>query len=96
MVLHLGGDTVVSMKNIIAILDVKTAYLTRINKEFLTTAEEEGFIKRVSDDEPKTVIVAEINKMSVIYLSPISSTTLLKRSAFIEEIALDLKDTEGI
>jgi hypothetical protein len=40
--------------------------------------------------------VAEINKMSVIYLSPISSTTLLKRSAFIEEIALDLKDTEGI
>ena len=44
MVLHLGGDTVVSMKNIIAILDIKTAYLSRINKEFLTTAEE-GFIK---------------------------------------------------
>ncbi|NLO81996.1 MAG: DUF370 domain-containing protein [Clostridiales bacterium] len=96
MVLHLGGDTVVSMKNIIAILDIKTAYSSRINREFMAMAEEEGFVRKVSEDEPKTVILAEINKMSVIYLSPISSTTLLKRSTFIEGVAMDIKNTEGI
>ncbi|NLX70304.1 MAG: DUF370 domain-containing protein [Clostridiales bacterium] len=95
MVLHLGEDTVVSMKNVIAVLDAKTACLSRINREFLKTAEEEGFIKKVSNEEPKTIVLAEVNKKSVIYLSPISSTTLLKRSTFIEKIALDRKNTEG-
>jgi hypothetical protein len=95
MILHLGGDVVVSMKNIIAIFDIETINASRINREFLHIAEEEGFVRRVSDDEPKTFILAEIDKKSVVFLSPISSSTLLKRSSFIDGIALDSKETEG-
>ena len=95
MILHLGGDVVVSMKNIIAILDIETINASRINREFLHIAEEEGFVRRISDDEPKTFILAEIDKKSVVFLSPISSSTLLKRSSFIDGIALDSKETEG-
>ena len=55
--------------------------------KFLKTPEEEGFIEKTSDDIPKTIVVAEINKKSKIYLSPISSTTLYKRTNFIKELA---------
>ncbi|MFO7154007.1 MAG: DUF370 domain-containing protein [Caldicoprobacter oshimai] len=95
MILHLGGDVVVSMRNIIAIFDIETINASRINREFLHIAEEEGFVRRISDDEPKTFILAEIDKKSVVFLSPISSSTLLKRSSFIDGIALDSKETEG-
>ncbi|MCM8901647.1 DUF370 domain-containing protein [Caldicoprobacter algeriensis] len=95
MILHLGGDVVVSMKNIIAIFDIETINTSCINREFLHIAEEEGFVRRVSDDEPKTFILAEIDKKSVVFLSPISSSTLLKRSSFIDGIALDSKEMEG-
>ncbi|MBM7583274.1 hypothetical protein JOD02_002155 [Caldicoprobacter guelmensis] len=95
MILHLGGDVVVSTKNIIAIFDIDTINASRINREFLHIAEEEGFVKRVSDDQPKTFILAEIDKKTVVFLSPISSSTLLKRSLFIDGIALDSKEAEG-
>lgn len=96
MILHLGGDTVVSTKNIIAIFDMETTKISRTSREFLRIAKEEGFIQKISEDQPKTFILAEINKKSVIYLSPISSTTLLKRSSFIDEISINSTDMKGV
>ncbi len=89
MILHLGGDVVVPVQDIIAIIDMETTEQSSINREFLKTAEEEGFIRRISEDPPKSFILTEIGKKTVIYMSPISSTTLLKRSGFIDGIALD-------
>jgi len=45
-------------------------------KNFLAIAEEEGFIQTVSSDIPKSFIITETDKKSIIYLSPISSVTL--------------------
>ena len=87
MFLHIGGDVVIPIKNIIAILDIETTTISKDTKEFLTIAEEEGFIKSISDDLPKTFIITESDKKSKIYLSPISSVTLQKRSGFINEIS---------
>jgi len=89
MILHLGGDVVIPLKDVIAIIDLDNSNDSVINKEFLSIAEEEGFIRRISDDEPKSFILAEIDKKSVIFLSPISSVTLVKRSKFIEVISID-------
>ena len=86
MFLHLGGDKVVSLKNVIAIMDLETTTISKISKEFLTIAEDEGFIEAISDDLPKTFIITEIDKKSKIYLSPISTTTLFKRAGYVEEI----------
>ncbi len=71
----------------IAILDFETTTLSKDTKEFLKTAEEEGFIETISDDLPRSFIVTEVNKKSKIYLSPISSITLQKRSGFIDGIS---------
>ena len=87
MFLHIGGDVVIPMKNVIAILDIETTTLSRDSRDFLKIAEEEGFINAISDDLPKTFIITEIDKKSKIYLSPISSVTLQKRAGYIDGIA---------
>lgn len=87
MFLHIGGDVVLPMKNIIAIMDIESTTVSKDTKEFLKIAEEEGFIASISDDLPKSFIIAEIEKKSKIYLSPISSVTLQKRSGYIDGIS---------
>lgn len=87
MFLHIGGDVVIPMKNVIAILDIETTTLSRDTKEFLKIAEEEGFIDAISEDLPKSFVITEVDKKSKIYLSPISSVTLQKRAGFIEDIS---------
>lgn len=87
MFLHIGGDVVVPMKNVIAIMDMETTTLSADTKNFLKVAEEEGFVEAISDDMPKTFIIMEIDKKSKVYLSPISSVTLLKRAGYIDGIS---------
>lgn len=87
MFLHVGGDVVIPMKNVIAILDIETTTMSKDTKEFLKIAEEEGFIEAISNDLPKSFIITEKNKKSKIYLSPISSLTLQKRSGYIDGIS---------
>ena len=87
MYLHLGGDRTVLMKDVIAIVNIGSKGASKIIQEFLRTADEEGFIEKTSEDNPKTIVLAEVKGNSKIYLSPISSVTLLKRSSFIEDIS---------
>lgn len=88
MFLHIGGDVVIPMKNIIAIFDIESTTISKDTKEFLKIAEEEGFITAISNDLPKSFIITETDKKSKIYLSPISSVTLQKRSMFIDDISV--------
>lgn len=86
MFVHIGENIVIPEDSIIAIMDLESVNQSNDTKQFLKTADEEGFIKKVTSDEPKSFILAEINKKSVIYLSPISSLTLCKRSGYIENL----------
>ena len=45
MFLHIGGDVVLPMRNIIAIMDIESTTVSKDTKEFLKIAEEEGFIE---------------------------------------------------
>ena len=85
--LHLGGDVVISMKDVIAIFDIEAAMTSEINKEFLEIAKEEGFIRKISDNEPKTFVLVERGHKTIIFLSPISSSTLLKRTEFVRNFS---------
>lgn len=87
MFLHIGGDTVIPVKNIIAIMDLDKTTISKDTRDFLKIAEEEGFIETISSDLPKSFIITEIDKKSKIYLSPISSVTLQKRSGFVQNIS---------
>jgi len=86
MFVHIGGDVVIPLKNIIAIMDMETTTISKDTRDFLKIAEEEGFIEAISSDLPKSFIITEQDKKSKIYLSHISSVTLLKRCGFIEDM----------
>ncbi len=88
MFIHLGGDIVISLKDVISIMDMESSNISNTTKEFLSIAEEEGFIKKISKDQPKTFILTEKDNKTIIYLSPISSVTLYKRAGFIDNISL--------
>ena len=46
----------------------------------LFRSEEDGFVEKISKESPESFVIAEVNKMSKVYLSPISSSTLTKRT----------------
>jgi len=74
--LHLGADTVIPLKNLIAIFDLKAGRITASNKKFIEKNTVEKQLIDVSNGNAKSFIVT--NKE--IYLSGISSLTLKKRS----------------
>ena len=80
MFLHLGSDVGVNMADVIAILDLDVTSTSKITREFLTVAEEEGFVVNVPGDLPKSFVITETGNESRVYISPISSQTLLKRA----------------
>jgi extracellular matrix regulatory protein B len=78
--LHLGENVVVPIKDIIGIFDLQNTMYSSDTIQFLRLAEEDGFVQRITEEKPKSFIIAEVNNKSKIYLSPISSTTLTKRT----------------
>ena len=77
MFIHLGGDVVVSKEEVIAIVSTQLMKKTEGNREFMELAENDGFIKPITErTNVKSVIITTKN----IYLSPISAVTLKKRS----------------
>lgn len=100
MFLHLGGDIVVNLNDVIAIFDLDVTSTSKTTREFLTIAEEEGFVINVSEEDlPKSFVIAETDETSKVFISPISSSTLLKRAKNPQKAySYDIKDdlTEDI
>ena len=80
MFLHVGENVVVPIKDVIGIFDLQTTMYSSDTIQFLRLAEEDGFVERITKERPKSFVIAEVNKMSKVYLSPISSSTLTKRT----------------
>lgn len=85
MYVHLGGNIVVPDGEIIAVFDINVKTMSKDTGDFLRIADEEGFIVKISEENPKSFIVTERDKKSIIYLSPISSFTIIKRALKYEE-----------
>jgi len=81
MFLHLGNDVYISEKDIIAICNLDTASVSKYTKSYLENREKSGAVETVCTDIPKTFVVVRKKNKDKIYLTNISSTTLLKRSA---------------
>lgn len=80
MYLHLGNDTVVNTKHIVAIMDLESASVSKNTRDFLKIVEEEGFVRNVSEEIPKTFVLCDIDGRSVIYITNISSKALAGRT----------------
>ena len=86
MYLHLGQNVVVPETSVVGIFDLDNTTGSKITKEFLRLAEKAGRIISVSDELPNSFIVCDGSSPCsagqtdiTIYLSQLSSQTLLKR-----------------
>ncbi len=79
MFLHLGRDVVVPEKDIITVFDMDTATWSRHTRNYLAAAEKAGKVLVITEELPKSAVVCRDGKDYVVYISQISSKTLLKR-----------------
>lgn len=79
MYLHLGGDVLIKKDKIVAIIDLEIASEGKNNSKFLNNIKDNNKIIYISEPgKEKSLIISSEN----YFLSPISSTTLFKRSFF--------------
>lgn len=77
MYLHIGGSTVVRGSSLIGIMDIENTSTSKKTKEFLVRVGPDAIT--VSQELPRSFIITKEKKEVKIYISPISSVTLLKR-----------------
>ena len=81
MYLHLGQSVVVPYKEILGIFDLDNASWAYKTREFLERAEAEGRAIWLGDDLPRSfVLVGRGNESPTVYISQLSSATLLARA----------------
>ena len=87
MYLHLGQNTVVRLSEIVAIFDMDTATISKNTRQFLADAQKGGRVFNVSMELPKSFVVCTDGEGNeTVYISQISSSTLLKRTAFMDTL----------
>ncbi len=79
MYLHLGQSVVVKEADIIGIFDLDITSQSHITREYLTRTEKAGKVINVSEEIPKSFILCDDGKKQRVYISQLSSATLLKR-----------------
>lgn len=87
MYLHLGMDKVITFDEIIGIFDLDTTTVSKSTRNYLAKAEKAGIVENICYDLPKSFIVCR-NKdgENKVYISQISSTTLLKRTNYVDSL----------
>lgn len=80
MYLHLGNDAIVKKSDIIGVFDMDNTTISKQGRKFLTMAEQNREVVYTSLDLPKSYIITNHNKKNMVYISSISSSTLLKRA----------------
>lgn len=80
MYLHLGNDAIVKKSDIVGVFDMDNTTISKQGRKFLTLAEQNKEVFYTTDDLPKSYIVTNNSKKNKVYISSISSGTLLKRA----------------
>ena len=81
MYLHLGQDISVNKKYIVGIFDLDNTSASKKTLDFFKRATKENKVINVSDEDlPRSFVVVSEKGEEKVYISPISSQTLLKRS----------------
>ena len=71
----------------IGIFDLDTTTVSKRTRDYLAKAEKAGIVENVCYDIPKSFIVCrDKNGNEKVYISQISSTTLLKRTGYVDSL----------
>ena len=80
MFLHLGQDTVITTESIVAMFDIDACTVSKKTRDFLANAEKKGEVVNVSYELPKSFVVCEKQGKTVVYITQLSTKTLLSRT----------------
>lgn len=78
MYINIGEDFVLKTEDITGIFDMDKTTVNKATRDFLAKAQKENRVVLTSYELPKSFIVAK-NK---IYISPLNTSTLLKRAGW--------------
>lgn len=87
MYLHIGKDIILKTDDIIGIFDLDNATVSKRTRNYLSKAEKNGEVIYVTNELPKSFIVCRKNNKKTVYISQIASSTLEKRSTYINNIS---------
>lgn len=79
MYLHLGSGAVVRSESIVGVFDLDNTSQSHLTRKYLTAAEKSGQVINVAEDIPKSFVVCKDESGMRVYLSQMSTQTLLKR-----------------
>ena len=80
MFIHLGNDRVIRADEIVAVFDMDNTTISKQSRNFLHHAQKVGEVIDICDDLPKSYIVTENEGKIRVYISSVSSKTILKRA----------------
>ena len=80
MYLHLGSGAVVRSESIVGVFDLDNTSQSHLTRKYLAAAEKIGQVINVAEDIPKSFVVFQDEAGMRVYLSQMSSQTLLKRA----------------
>lgn len=76
MYIHLGGDEMVPIQDLIVIMNAGVMRKSSVNSTFLKTATEKGCVQLAGEESAKSYVVTT----NRVIVSPISTSTLRKRA----------------
>ena len=79
MYLHLGAGAVVRSESIVGVFDLDNTSQSHLTRKYLAAAEKRGQVINVAEDIPKSFVVCKDESGMLVYLSQMSTQTLLKR-----------------
>ena len=78
--IHIGQDTIIADSDLIGIFDIDNTTQSHITRKYLNNAEALGQVENIAEDIPRSFVVCSGGGNDKIYLSQLSSATLLRRS----------------
>ena len=79
MYLYLGEKTVIDSERIIGIFDLDTSTVSKHTRDLLSLCQKENKVINVTSELPKSFILYNYDGEISVYISQISSITLIKR-----------------
>ena len=80
MYVHIGSDIVVRTGDIIGFFDLDNTSQSHRTRRFLNEAERAGRVESAGDDLPRSFVLTDVDGLSHVCLSVVSTTTLKRRA----------------
>ena len=81
MLVHIGNNSSIEAKDILAVIDADTSTVSKVTRDFLKNAQDENRVEIISDDLPKSFIIAKSKRDSGVRViaSCVSPATIMGR-----------------